>query len=324
LHPIKNKYPNSQVTWVTNQKAAGILKGNDFIDRIMFMSFETALQLDIEEFDIVYNFDKAHEACALMSKIRSKEKKGFTLGKDGMIIPLCEAARYFMDIGLSDKLKRLSQKTQQQIVFEIANFNYNHEKSIYVIDEESKILANELLKKNGVGEKDFIVSFNTGCSNRLFVDRKWTIEGYAELAALLYNLLGAKIVLLGGPGEIERNQEIAKISTVPIINSGNDNTIELFAALIKRSNLVVSGDTLGGHLAAALNVPVVLIFGNVIASEIELYGNGKKVQTNMSCFACYKHKCEFKKTCMNRITAVQVFNAAKELLNEKGLLKIDL
>ena len=321
LIPLKKKYPACQLTWVTTEKARDILKNNPHIDRILSIGYETTLQLMIEEFDIMMNFDKAHEAAAIAKLVKAKEKKGFVLGNDGMIDALDDASKYFFDIGFSDKAKRASKKTQQEIVFNIAGIPYNHDKTILNLTAESIQFAENFMQKHGIDKGDFVVGFNTGCSNRLFVDRKWTANGYIELAPMLHKVLGAKIVLLGGPNEIDRNNEIMEKAKAPIINSGNSNTLDQFCSIISKCSMIVTGDTLAVHIAAALGIPTVAIFGNVSLAEIELYGIGKKVQTDMDCWGCYKYECEFKKTCMDRISAARVFEAIKELIKEKGLLE---
>ena len=324
LKPLKEKYKDCSITWLTTEKASYILKNNPYVDRILNIGYESSFQLMIEEFDLVLNYDKAHEACALATIVKAKEKKGFVLGNDGMIKPIDDAAKYFLDIGISDKLKRLSQKTQQEIVFDITGIPYNHEHTILNLPKEAVKFVDNFFKKHNFSETDIVVGFNTGCSNRLFLDRKWTIEGFVQLASLLHEKLGAKIMLLGGPNEAERNKEIMQkimqSSKVLIIDSGSNNTLDEFSALLGKCSLLVTGDTLAVHIAAALDVPVVAVFGNVLASEIELYGKGRKIQTDIECWGCYKYKCEFQKTCMDRIKAATVFNAVEDLLKEKGLL----
>jgi heptosyltransferase-2 len=130
---------------------------------------------------------------------------------------------------------------------------------------------------------------------------------------------GAKVLLLGGPNEIERNREIETRSVVRVINTGNHNTFREFAALLNKCDLLVSGDTMAVHVAAALGVPVVVFFGNRLPDEIEIYGKGKKILTEMECRGCYKFKCEFEETCMDRLQAGTVFRAVEEVLIQNSI-----
>ncbi|KHO46269.1 MAG: heptosyltransferase II [archaeon GW2011_AR3] len=320
LLPLREKYPGCHITWITTPKCVDILKNNPYVDRILMIGYETSMSMMIEEFDVAINVEKAHEACALFTMVKAKKKFGFELGKDGSIVPLSNGAKYFLDIGISDKHKRASRKTQQEIVFDIAGLEYTGQKSILMLEDSAKSFAGEFFKNNGLKKGDFIVGFNTGCSNRLFLDRKWSIDGFVELAKLLYSLYDAKILLLGGPNEIERNQEIINKSSVPIINTGNNNTIPQFAAIISKCSLLVTGDTLAVHMAAALDVAAVCMFGPTMPHEIELYGKGARILTDMSCAGCFKIKCEFHKTCMDRLQASTVFDAVEKVAMKHNLL----
>jgi ADP-heptose:LPS heptosyltransferase len=319
LRPFKEKHPGAHITWVVGPQCLEVLKNNPYIDRVMVMGYETALSLMIEEFDVAINFDKAHEASALLTLTKAREKFGFELDRDGNIRPLNAGAKYFMDIGVSDEHMRRSRETQQEIVFDIVGLKYEQQKSVLVLEDELKAFAEERFKQYGIAEQDLVIGFNTGCSNRIFLDRKWTIEGFVELARLVYDAYGAKVLLLGGPNEIERNREIEKESAVPVINTGNHNSFRQFAALLNKCDLLVSCDTMAVHVAAALGVPVVVFFGNRLPYEIEIYGKGKKLLTDMECRGCYKFKCEFEETCMDRLRAATVFSAVEEVLIQNNI-----
>ena len=74
-------------------------------------------------------------------------------------------------------------------------------------------------------------------------------------------------------------------------------------------DLVVTGDTLGMHLAIGAAVPVVVLFGSTCPQEIELYGRGEKVVTPISCHPCYRKECDITPSCQDLI-AVDVVHAA--------------
>jgi len=317
LKPLKEKYPGCHITWLTTKKAKDVLSNNPYVDEVLTFGIESALKLQIKKFDILINLEKAPEAAALATLVKAEEKKGFGLGDDGFIFPFNKEAKYLLDTGLSDLLKKESRKTQQEVIFDIIGLKYNREKLILNLPEEAVRFAEDFMKKHSITESDLVIGFNTGCSNRLFLDRKWTIKGFVGLSELLYKNLKAKILLFGGPGEVERNKEIIDKANVPLINTGHNNTLHQFAALISKCNLIVTGDTLAVHIATALNIPIVVMFGCVTPHEIEIYDNGRKVVSDMDCICCYKEKCEKEITCMDRITSEQVFKEIEKLLNKK-------
>jgi heptosyltransferase-2 len=93
---------------------------------------------------------------------------------------------------------------------------------------------------------------------------------------------------------------------VPLIDSGCDNPVRHFAAIIAACGLIVAGDTLAMHLSLALARRTIVLFGPTSAAEIEMYGLGEKVLPQMGCLACYKNACDFVPNCMDLITTDMV------------------
>ena len=102
-----------------------------------------------------------------------------------------------------------------------------------------------------------------------------------------------QFLLLGGPGERERNERLKRQSPVHVWDPGCDHNVRHFAALLGHCQVVVTGDTLAMHLSLALGRRTVVLFGPTSAPEIELYGLGEKIVPDMGCLSCYKTSCDF-------------------------------
>lgn len=131
-------------------------------------------------------------------------------------------------------------------------------------------------------------------------------HSYLELVERLARRHPAQFVHLGGPEERERHQRLMSCSRVPLIDSGCDNPVRHFAAIVAACSLVVAGYTLAMHLSLALGRRTVVLFGPTSAAEIEMYGLGEKVVPRMDCLACYKPTCDFVPNCMELITTDMV------------------
>jgi len=77
---------------------------------------------------------------------------------------------------------------------------------------------------------------------------------------------------------------------------------------------VVTGDTLGLHVAVSQDVPTVALFGPTCAQEIDLFDRGVKLTTELSCAPCYRRKCEVDPHCMDLIKAEAIVAAVQGLL----------
>jgi len=72
---LKNKYPESEILWVTAKESYDILKNNEYIDRIIILDKEAKNKLE-EEFELVISLDDDFEAIKLASSIKKKKLMG--------------------------------------------------------------------------------------------------------------------------------------------------------------------------------------------------------------------------------------------------------
>jgi heptosyltransferase-2 len=273
----------------------------------------TSLRIQAEAFDLAICLDKALPAAALASLAKAKKKVGFGLSKEGRVYPLNKEAEYEFSLGLSDELKfRKNKKTYQQIIFQTAGLKFRGQEYVLELSLNQSRFCEEFLKKNGLGKGDFKVGLNTGCGS-VFPFKKWTTDGFAELADRLVEELGAKVLLLGGPHEAERNNWILKKINAPVIDAGCKNSLQDFISIVNCCDLIVTGDTLAMHIAIALRKRVVALFGPTCAQEVELYNRGIKIVADLDCAPCYRSTCERDKKCMEAISVEQVFNAVSKL-----------
>ena len=313
LPALRQRYPECHITWLVEEASFQLLTDNPLIDRLVRYDLGALLRLELETYDLAINLDKSILATGALMKARAPEKLGFAIAETGSIYPLNPEAEYSFELGLSDDLKfRRNTKTYQEFTFESVGFEYHGEEYVFTIPDEDRAAAAEIFQEAGVTDDDLVIGLNTG-SGAVFATKKWTIEGFVELAELLSEKLGAKVALLGGKDEVERNREIQSRVRTPIFDTGGYNPLKQFAAIVGRCSLIVTGDTLALHLAIAEKCPVVALFGSTCHQEIELYGRGEKIVGPADCAPCYKSSCE-KMTCMKNITAPQVFEAVRRVL----------
>jgi ADP-heptose:LPS heptosyltransferase len=318
LRGLKRDDPSCHITWLTESNVIPILRNIAEIDRLLPHTPDTVLQMEIETFDDLYCFDKEPRATALAMKVHAERKIGFGLGSMGDTICLNKESEYTYELGINDRLKfRTNTKTYPELVFECAGLPCTEPQEYILPDLSPEIKwAEGWLAEAGVRSGDLKIGLNTGAGD-VFTTKKWTEDGYITLADRLTRELGAKVLLLGGPGEVKRNRRIAEATRYPVINTGNDHPIREFAGLIGNCNLMVTGDTLALHIAIGLRVPVLVLMGPTCHQEIELYGRGTKIISDFPCSPCYLSFCPQKVTCMDAISADLVFESLAGLLQKQ-------
>lgn len=315
LTGLKIKYPQSHITWLVNKESCFLLENNPYIDRILTYDLDAVLQLLIGHFDLVLSLDKALGGASLATLVKSKEKKGFGIHKKGYLYPLNPESEYTFRLGIDNRLKfKQNKKTYQELIYEMCGLDYKNDEYILNISEESCVFGRDFLKKNKIKKEDLVIGLNTG-SGEVFATKKWTIEGFIKLAGMLKNKLTAKVLLLGGPNEIQRNKEIKSRLKTTVIDTGCHNSLKDFMGIINCCSLVVSGDTLAMQLAIALKKKVVALFGPTCHREVDLFGRGEKIVSNINCAPCYRQNCDNLK-CMASISPEEVFMAIKRLTNK--------
>lgn len=106
-----------------------------------------------------------------------------------------------------------------------------------------------------------VIGLNAGARSGA---RCWALERYRAVAACLLAETGDDIILLGGPRERERAESLAASLGHPrrLVNLAGRISVGGLSALVARLRLLITNDSFPGHLAAALDTPAVIIFGN--------------------------------------------------------------
>lgn len=313
LAPLRREYPDSYVTWVTDTSALPLIALNPLIDRALPLTFESVLILTAQRFDIVVCLDKEERAAALAMRVNAERRLGFGLNNFGTVEPLNPGAEYDYELGLSNEMKFSSnRRTSPDIFCETAELEYEGDPYELTLPDSSIEYADRFL--SGLSPSTPLVGLNVG-AGAVFARKAWTERGFADLSRFIAEKLGGTALLLGGPGEREAVARIADVSGGAALDGGVHELLD-FAAIVGRLDALVTGDTMALHIAVALGVPVVAIFGPTVEQEIELFGRGRKVVTPAECAPCYRRECSVSPSCMDLVTVDAVAEALAGVLED--------
>lgn len=297
IQAIKRKYPKSHITWATMAPAQNLIAGADRIVKAPF------LELRALKFDLAYVIDKSLEAAGILAMTDVKTVMGFRAHPiSGAILPANPEAKELWEIGLSNKKKFFeNQKSEQQLVHEaLALGPYQRDEYIVELTQSEKLTA-DTRRRHWSPEGAPVIGINTGCSGTIQA-KKLSVQGTRELiTSILHDtrFAGSPIVLLGGPEDTERNEQIAK--NLPVISSPTHKGLRDGLASVEACDVIFSGDSLGMHMGIGLKKWVVAWFGPTCQQEIELYGRGRKILTKASCSPCWKRVCSERVMCYDQV-----------------------
>lgn len=142
--------------------------------------------------------------------------------------------------------------------------------------------------------------------------KHWGDDRYVEIIKRL-RVGGFDVVLLTSPGEREQAQRIATTCNgVPMV--GHDGDVLDLAAAIAHCAAIVTNDSGPLHVATALTIPSVAVFGPTDPERTVIAGATRVIRRTLSCQPCYQRECPLgHHRCMNDITVDEVLSAAASI-----------
>ena len=298
IRKIKSLHPQAEIWWLTY--TPDFLP--DEVDRKLKFDLASIVQIEETEFDYVFNLDKDYEAAAVASRAKARIKRGFVLGQ-GKTLPVDDLAYQKYLTGLFDDINKSNTKSYLQEIFELCGFTFGGER--YLLSSFSSDGYEWILDLPRP-----LIGLNTGCGGR-WTSRLWSEANWAEVAKELISK-GYGVLLLGGEQEDARNKNIAANSGAKYLGY---YPLRKFINLVDQVDIVVTGVTMGMHIAVGLNKKIVLLNNIFNAKEFELYGLGMIVEPNRECKCFFQPKCVNQDYfCLDHLSSERVLEAIGQVL----------
>jgi len=166
------------------------------------------------------------------------------------------------------------------------------------------------------GKKDLLVGMAPGATYG--AAKRWFPDRFAKVADKLADHFPARIIALGGRNDVATAREIAQAASAPLINLAGKTTLREAIHLIAQCDLFISNDSGLMHIAGALNIPTLAIFGSTNPITTGPLGDRSVIiRKAVSCSPCLKETCPKDFRCMALISVDEVFDEARKLLSEK-------
>lgn len=318
---LKEKYPSCELWFLTKRDAVDLVSRDASLDRLCIWEQDKEM-LKHEKFDWIINTEDDRETCNFVSNLISRkitgpyedQSKNKTYSKDSALwYDMGKISKF--GIERANELKKKSERSYQEIYCDILGLPRNdYPLRIKITPFESKESNNFRIKK-GIKNGEILVGVNTGAGKNWPL-KSISVDKTVELIGSLEQK-GFKVVLLGGPNEQERNVQIRSKVKNSIIDSGVNNNLNEFIAIINALDILVTSDTLALHLGIALGKRIVSFFGPTSAEEIDMHNQGIKIKPNSDCYCCFQKNRIKDKMCIDYI---KVEDLVKEVLKQKELL----
>ncbi len=316
LRMLKHRYPDSSITLLVDRKLAPVISACPYLDDMilvdrkrfsnLFYLLKTARRVRREGFDIsvdLHNNKWTHLLSYLGGVV---QRFGYARGKWGFLLNRPDKTFDVGDTPIRHQFRILSKVGVQK--FDDALELWPKPEGL----QKAAAMMTELYPKQDTK----IIGFVMGSSPN-WPSKRWPVEQFIDLAKRFFEKYDSRIVLVGSPEEADLGESFKQFGSGKILNVIGKTTLEELPAFFRQFHLVVTGDTAPLHIAAAMHIPTVALFGPTDAKRHVPPGRKMAVLSyHLACQPCYNGICKEKnpKACLMHISVEEVFDHCQRLL----------
>jgi heptosyltransferase-2 len=316
---IRATYPKAHIAMLVKPWVADIYKLFSDLDEIIIYEnkfdnpagvFRLAQKLKGEKFDLAILLQNAIEAAIIALSARIPLRAGFDSDARGLLLT--------HRIRRTEEIKKIHQTDYYlEMVKALGCVSANRE--IHMETKINILEAGNVLRKFLPEEtKKTIIGIAPGATYG--PAKKWFPDRFAATADSLSEKFSAQVIIMGGRDDGETAQEIQKLARAKLINLAGKTTLREAIYLISQCSLFISNDSGLMHIAGALNIPTIAIFGSTNPVTTAPAGNKSIiVRKEVPCSPCLKKTCTTDFRCMKMISVEDVLQVAENLIqNNQG------
>jgi heptosyltransferase II len=323
LRELRRLLPEAHITLATRSWAKDLFADADFIDDILIYDRDglSSVARQIGEwrrrdFDLALLFQNSFEAALIAFLSRVTTRIGYaTDGRRALLtnpLPLPEwrgsKHEVFYYLNVVAEFERLLTGSQTILQKE-------PECALYV-SAARQMQGHSLLRANGIVANSLLVALCPGSINSRA--KRWPSERYAQLADRLIEELGARVLLIGSAAELAISLQVSSsMRQKPVILTGKTELSQLIA-ILSVVDLLVTNDTGPAHIAPALGIPTLVVFGPTNPLTTRPFSpRAELVRHPPDCAPCMLRDCPIDHRCMTAISSDEVFERARILLEQR-------
>jgi heptosyltransferase II len=315
LRAIRRRFPDAEIAVLAKPWVSALYEGEGSIDKVMVLDGASGARdwkakLDLVRllrggnFDLAILFPNSFESAAVVRLAGVKRIVGYA--RDGRSFLLTDAIAVPMQ-GLHERFYYLELLQRAGLIDEIPDVR---DIRLDGIDElrakgETRFEMIEDVKLPVIG-----VSPGAAYGSA----KRWLPERFAESAARLASEMGASVAVFGSAAEKGMCADVARAAGGH--NFAGATTLREFIEMTAACRVFLTNDSGAMHIASALGVPSVTVFGPTDETATGPLGpSARLVREPVDCAPCLLRECPIDHRCMTRVTADRVVQVAQELFN---------
>jgi heptosyltransferase-2 len=311
MKAVRQHFSKAEITLLVRPWVAGLFTSAPFVDRIWSEGKPSGLAewtritkaIRTGSFDLALLLPNSFESALMMFLGGVPRRVGYaTDGRRWMLTDSVAPAgthqhqvHYYLDL-----VKTLSAETEMTSI------------EIEATSAE-RADARRLLKAEGIGNDVKFLVLNPGAAYGSA--KRWNEARFAAVADTLAGRLNMAVALIGSEKERPIAEQIQTLMKTRSAVLTGKTSLETLIGILAESSLMITNDSGPMHIAAALGVPTVAVFGSTDDKVTGPYGpRARIVKHAVECSPCLLRECPIDHRCMTGVTVENVCKAALELL----------
>jgi len=327
MRELRRIFPEAQITLHTRTWADGVFRDASFIDEIVTYDkhkwvikdiLDNSQFLKTDGYDLAVLFPNSFESALTSFLTRIPRRIGYNKDARGLLltdpiaVPEWKNRRHesFYYLNLLAEVERL--------VLGRETVSHSVPDSTIEISDERRIAARTQLFGFGMDTSRKTVALGVGSTNSRA--KRWPAERYAELNDQLQTESNVNVLLVGSKDEADVAGRVETLSLKKPVNIVGQTNMEEVAAILSEIDLLISNDMGLAHLAPAVGVSTIVIFGPTNPETTAPFSdNAQIVRHPVECAPCMLRDCPIDHRCMTRVSVEEVFERATSALEaDKG------
>lgn len=316
LRAVRGRFPAARITVLARPWVAALYEGERSIDRVMLLEgaagardwaakWRLARRLRREHFDLAILFPNSFESAAVVRLAGVKRIGGYARDGRGWLLSNPVTPPRKGEIPPHERFYYLELLRRAGLIESLP------EVPAILLDgiPEARLRGEALFQAFGV--KLPVVGVSPGAAYG--AAKRWLPERFGESAARLATGIGGSVAVFGSAAEMAMCEEVARIAGGR--NFAGATALRAFIDMTAACRVFLTNDSGAMHIASALGVPSVTVFGPTDEIATGPLGPAARVvREPVDCAPCLLRECPIDHRCMTRITSSHVVLAAEELL----------
>ena len=323
LSALRARFPESRITLLAKPPVAALFEHHPAIDRLWVYEspgrhagwiglWRLIRSIREGRFDLAFLLQNAFEAALITAAAGIPERVGYA----------ADGRRFLLTESLDKKSAPRHQREAYLHLMALVGSPGRFERSPYLaITEKERQAASDFLVAEGIERWEQVIGINPGAAYGS--SKRWDPARFAAAADRLLERHPARAVIFGGPAEAAIAEEVRGRMRHPAAVAAGKTTVRMMMALIARCRLFITNDSGPMHIASAVGVPVVAVFGPTNPDATSPAGADDLIVRNkVECAPCTHRECPIDHRCMTGVSVEAVVEAAERQLARLGRRKI--